>query len=417
MFSYLTIIKNKSQINLIKKPYFGRKKLFVKLKKKFFLSNYFQVSRRASMESWRNTMAVRAAEKERKKSQKMSKKDSNNDSKSFDDSTLNNSFAFQQTNPDSTPYSERFSVEPNEPQFSSQPYQQYPNQNFSSQQFPTPIKDDFEFKSVEAKPPTNIQSQIVKETAEIPSDVKSKIDLVCSDNKVGLDQPIPDEKPLQQQQQHNQISNPASQNNNETTTLIKPESNDSIKNPPTTTNGKKGQLWALPIVPKLPQKPVEKRPNSLGLVGLPAASVVKKVDPASADPVESSLATQSATSGASSNPGAGPPLADVWRQAFGAAKPKKPNEIVAPGNGRTPKQEPGGAEVVIGGAAKKNEKTYLDIPPEIRRRPKPVFGGLIHFSPDWERSVRQHHEHCKLPQALTKNIQVHPKILSRYKKS
>jgi len=34
MFSYLTILKNRSQINLIKKPYFGRKKLFVKLKKK-----------------------------------------------------------------------------------------------------------------------------------------------------------------------------------------------------------------------------------------------------------------------------------------------------------------------------------------------------------------------------------------------
>ena len=35
MFSYLTILKNKSQINLIKKPYFGRKNLFVKLVKLF----------------------------------------------------------------------------------------------------------------------------------------------------------------------------------------------------------------------------------------------------------------------------------------------------------------------------------------------------------------------------------------------
>ena len=141
------------------------------------------------------------------------------------------------------------------------------------------------------------------------------------------------------------------------------------------------------------------------------AAIVKKVDPASSDPVDPS-ATQSAIPGASSsNPGAGPPLADVWRQAFGAAKTKKPAEIVAAGNGRTPKQEP--SETGVIGVAKINEKTYLDIPPEVRRRPKPTFGGLIHFSPDWERSVRQHHEHCRLPQALNKTIQVHPKILSR----
>ncbi len=38
---------------------------------------------------------------------------------------------------------------------------------------------------------------------------------------------------------------------------------------------KKGGLWALPIVPKLPQKQPDKRPNSLGLVGIPAVSVKK----------------------------------------------------------------------------------------------------------------------------------------------
>lgn len=45
-----------------------------------------------------------------------------------------------------------------------------------------------------------------------------------------------------------------------------------------TGGSKKGGLWALPIVPKLPQKPPDKRPNSLGLVGLPAVSV-KKTEP------------------------------------------------------------------------------------------------------------------------------------------
>jgi hypothetical protein len=62
--------------------------------------------------------------------------------------------------------------------------------------------------------------------------------------------------------------------------------------------------------------------------------------------------------------------------------------------------------------APKNEKSFLDIPPEVRRRPKPTFGGLIHFSPDWERCVRSHHERCRLPMPLCKKIQVYPKILT-----
>ena len=177
-------------------------------------------------------------------------------------------------------------------------------------------------------------------------------------------------------------------------------------------NTKKGTLWALPIVPKLPVKPAEKRPTSLGLAALPVVSLKKIETPRSATtPTADVTATSpsSATCPITAANSTAAPLADVWRQAFGAAKPKKPADPVAVPV-RAVKQELATSEAVI----KKDEKTYLDIPPEIRRRPKPTFGGLIHFSPDWERSVRTHHEQCRLPTLLTKRIQVHPKILSRF---
>ena len=37
------------------------------------------------------------------------------------------------------------------------------------------------------------------------------------------------------------------------------------------------------------------------------------------------------------------------------------------------------------------KKTILDVPPEARRRPKPSYGGLIHFAPDWEAKVSTVH--------------------------
>ena len=52
------------------------------------------------------------------------------------------------------------------------------------------------------------------------------------------------------------------------------------------------------------------------------------------------------------------------------------------------------------------KKTFLDIPPEKRRRPKPNFGGLIHFSPDWERAVQKYHEKSRLPETLIDGIKV-----------
>ena len=39
-------------------------------------------------------------------------------------------------------------------------------------------------------------------------------------------------------------------------------------------------------------------------------------------------------------------------------------------------------------AVQLKKKTILDVPPEARRRPKPSYGGLIHFAPDWEAKVK-----------------------------
>ena len=176
---------------------------------------------------------------------------------------------------------------------------------------------------------------------------------------------------------------------------------------PNNVSSKKGQLWALPIVPKLPQKPPEKRPNSLSGLGKKSeTSPAENVSPVPASAVAAS--SSSAASAAAASASSTAPLADVWRQAFGA-KPKKAEN---PGNGKSGKvdqQQPQGAD---GPVVKKCEKTYLDIPPEVRRRPKPVFGGLIHFSPDWERAVFHHHDRCRLPASLSKKMQVHPQILT-----
>ncbi len=54
-----------------------------------------------------------------------------------------------------------------------------------------------------------------------------------------------------------------------------------------------------------------------------------------------------------------------------------------------------------------------DIPPELRRRPKPEFGGLIFFSPDWEREVLRFHEKQRVPTVLAKSIIAKPKFLMK----
>ena len=176
--------------------------------------------------------------------------------------------------------------------------------------------------------------------------------------------------------------------------VIMPNTNNN-HNPPNLDDKPKkpGGTWALPIVPKMPQKPgTEKRKGLAPLPNLPMGKAKKAQD--------------KGNSSGKSNQG----LTNVWLQAFGA----KPSAPAPAGNASGPsfgkplvKQE----QAVPEGPIEKlrepaSKKTYLDIPPEKRRRPKPNFGGLIHFSPDWERAVQRHHEKSRMPQPLIDNIRV-----------
>ena len=281
---------------------------------------------------------------------------------------------------------------------------------------PPPIKTDDKFKIVNVEPPFKhetpplnvVKNDIVSEVVRIDKTPKVEPDeeKVNADSKseAVIEKVEKPDKDVAADVMPTQSGDPGS-------TQPKAES-DTKPLISSGNNTKKGTLWALPIVPKLPVKPAEKRPTSLGLAALPVVSLKKIETPRSATtPTADVTATSpsSATCPITAANSTAAPLADVWRQAFGAAKPKKPADPVAVPV-RAVKQEPATTEAVV----KKDEKTYLDIPPEIRRRPKPTFGGLIHFSPDWERSVRTHHEQCRLPTLLTKRIQVHPKILSRF---
>eukprot|EP00092_Neocalanus_flemingeri_P015678 GFUD01016972.1.p1 GENE.GFUD01016972.1~~GFUD01016972.1.p1 ORF type:complete len:2025 (+),score=728.26 GFUD01016972.1:126-6200(+) len=152
---------------------------------------------------------------------------------------------------------------------------------------------------------------------------------------------------------------------------------------------RKGPLWGLPVVPKPPVKPVEKPREKPKVV-----EVVEEV---------MEVQTNQAGSKVSVN--------DVWLQAFGAgsAKPKKkvvPEPVARNGAKKSAKAEKVEREVVA------KPSSILDIPPEVRRKPRPVFGGLIHFSPDWARAVRRHHERCRIPQAIENSSLLKPKILA-----
>merc|ERR1712223_1013941 len=179
---------------------------------------------------------------------------------------------------------------------------------------------------------------------------------------------------------------------------------------------KKGALWAMPIVPKPPQKPNEKRksqssiatsviPNSVPAVSKKTESANSSSRPKN-NSKENSSPTKSGKTAANDNNDAGNgALVDVWRQAFGAVKPKKPVEASPLNNKLLIKQE------IDAETCKKI--TYLDIPSEVRRRPKPAFGGLIHFPPDWERAVKRHHGKCRLPNQLIRGIKANPQILCK----
>jgi hypothetical protein len=151
---------------------------------------------------------------------------------------------------------------------------------------------------------------------------------------------------------------------------------------------RKGPLWGLPIVPKPPskgsgEKQAREKPR-----------LAPAVEPASGkDGVKVSVN-------------------DVWLQAFGAAgvknkkKPATAGQDAGGGSGGGPPRKAVKME-----REEKTVRTILDIPPEVRRKPRPNFGGLSHFSPDWSRSVRRLHERCRVPDKLDTSQRLKPKIL------
>jgi len=151
---------------------------------------------------------------------------------------------------------------------------------------------------------------------------------------------------------------------------------------------KKGPLWGLPIVPKPPQKTIERQKPP------------KIPEPAAVSPGPTSKSS----------------VNNVWLQAFGGPsvnKNKKKSSSDQTQNDKNVSNEPkkSGKNEVIEDGGTPVPKTILDIPPEVRRKPKPDFGGLIHFSPDWRRTVRRHHERCRIPVKIENSQVLQPKIL------
>ena len=137
---------------------------------------------------------------------------------------------------------------------------------------------------------------------------------------------------------------------------------------------KKGALWGLPIVPKPPVKSSDK--------------------PTETTKIKEEKVIEKSSGKVSVN--------DVWLQAFGAGRnksKKKESEAPVTSTQKSVKTE-------------SESTTILDIPPEIRRKPRPKFGGLIHFDSDWSRAVRRHHERCRVPGKLENSSQLKPKILA-----
>ena len=97
--------------------------------------------------------------------------------------------------------------------------------------------------------------------------------------------------------------------------------------------------------------------------------------------------------------------AKVWLKAFGASDLEKKESFKnsTDSEKNIPKilKEPGTSSLTI-----------LEIPPEVRRKPRPKFGGLIHFDPDWNHGVRRHHERCRVPSTIENSDSLKPKILA-----
>ena len=94
--------------------------------------------------------------------------------------------------------------------------------------------------------------------------------------------------------------------------------------------------------------------------------------------------------------------AKVWLQAFGASSSNlQKQDVFKDSSEKKISKEP----IVA-------TSTILEIPPEVRRKPRPKFGGLIHFDPDWNRGVRRHHERCRVPSTIENSAFLKPKILA-----
>jgi hypothetical protein len=151
---------------------------------------------------------------------------------------------------------------------------------------------------------------------------------------------------------------------------------------------RKGPLWGLPIVPKPPskgsssEKQIREKPKVMATVEPAAGKDNSKVS-----------------------------VNDVWLQAFGAAgvKNKKKPQFGQDqlGSGSSGPQR----KALKMEREEKTARTILDIPPEVRRKPRPNFGGIIHFSPDWSRAVRRLHERCRVPAKLDTSQRLSPRIL------
>ena len=96
--------------------------------------------------------------------------------------------------------------------------------------------------------------------------------------------------------------------------------------------------------------------------------------------------------------------AKVWLQAFGASVSNSDQSEVSTE-----------ADEKISQMGKQQAVTapsILEIPPEVRRKPRPKFGGLIHFDSDWNHGVRRHHERCRVPSSIENSASLKPKILA-----
>ena len=97
--------------------------------------------------------------------------------------------------------------------------------------------------------------------------------------------------------------------------------------------------------------------------------------------------------------------ARVWLQAFGGSNSQK-KEVFEDSTHNAKKISEIAKEPIVA------TSTILEIPPEVRRKPRPKFGGLIHFDPDWNRGVRRHHERCRVPSTIENSAFLKPKILA-----